>query len=245
MTCYLVEYTLYSFHVRFIYPFSFQSLIGVVGIDIALSELLQNTVVSKQYFPSEFYALHFNYSFTRVSASFIKRLLQSFGPGELSYTFVIETENGRALVHPQLPEPEEIQEEPVVIIISDLETSPGKRWFLAMFSPYECYENPTQGGRRKEREIGAGRTRDDFHRFWYRQIWRTSTVFLFSLSATLNYSHPWVMLAIDVWALSILQTDVTGTARDWHWNLAMLRHVLSPAWYVILRLWLSYLLLVL
>lgn len=31
-----------------------------------------------------------------------------------------------------------------------------------MFSPYECYENPTQGGRRKEREIGAGRTRDDF-----------------------------------------------------------------------------------
>ena len=127
MTCYLVEYTLYSFHVRFIYPFSFQSLIGVVGIDIALSELLQNTVVSKHYFPSGFYALHFNYSFTRVSASFIKLLLQSFGPGELSYTFVIETENGRALVHPQLPEPEEIQEEPVVIIISDLETSPGKR----------------------------------------------------------------------------------------------------------------------
>lgn len=63
----------------------------------------------------------------------IKLLLQSFGPGELSYTFVIETENGRALVHPQLPEPEEIQEEPVVIIISDLETSPGKRWFLAIF----------------------------------------------------------------------------------------------------------------
>ena len=133
MTCYLVEYTLHSFHVRFIYPFSFQSLIGVVGIDIALSELLQNTVVSKHYFPSEFYALHFNYSFTRVSALFIKLLLQSFGPGELSYTFVIETENGRALVHPQLPEPEEIQEEPVVIIISDLETSPGKRWFLAIF----------------------------------------------------------------------------------------------------------------
>lgn len=72
MTCYLVEYTLYSFHVRFIYPFSFQSLIGVVGIDIALSELLQNTVVSKHYFPSnsKFYALHFNYSFTKVSASF-------------------------------------------------------------------------------------------------------------------------------------------------------------------------------
>lgn len=51
MTCYLVEYILYSFHVRFIYPFSFQSLIGVVGIDIALSELFQNTVVSKHYFP--------------------------------------------------------------------------------------------------------------------------------------------------------------------------------------------------
>ncbi|RMX46892.1 hypothetical protein pdam_00014505, partial [Pocillopora damicornis] len=76
-----------------------ESLIGVVGIDIALSELLQNTV--------------------------------SFGPGELSYTFVIETENGRALVHPQLPEPEEIQEEPVVIIISDLETSPGFSEILA------------------------------------------------------------------------------------------------------------------
>lgn len=69
MTCYLVEYTLFSFHVHFIYPFSFQSLIGVVGIDIALSELLQNTVVSKHYFPSKFYALHFNYSFTKVSAS--------------------------------------------------------------------------------------------------------------------------------------------------------------------------------
>ena len=52
--------------------------------------------------------------------------LQSFGPGELSYTFVIETDNGRTLVHPQLPEPEVIREEPVVIIISDLETSPGK-----------------------------------------------------------------------------------------------------------------------
>lgn len=123
----------------------------------------------------------------------------------------------------------------MVIIISDLETSPGKRWFLAMFSPYECYENPTQGGRRKEREIGAGRTRDDFHRFWYRQIWRTSTVFLFSLSATLNYSHPWVMLAIDVWAIPILQTNVIGTT-DWHWNIAMLQHVLSLAWFVILRL---------
>lgn len=60
--------------------------------------------------------------------------LQSFGPGELSYTFVIETDNGRALVHPQLPEPEAIQEEPVVIIISDLETSPGKSqcaWFVS------------------------------------------------------------------------------------------------------------------
>ena len=52
--------------------------------------------------------------------------LQSFGPGELSYTFVIETDNGRTLVHPQLPEPAAIREEPVVIIISDLETSPGK-----------------------------------------------------------------------------------------------------------------------
>ena len=52
--------------------------------------------------------------------------LQSFGPGELSYTFVIETDNGRTLVHPQLPEPKAIREEPVVIIISDLETSPGK-----------------------------------------------------------------------------------------------------------------------
>lgn len=51
--------------------------------------------------------------------------LQSFGPGELSYTFVIETDNGRTLVHPQLPEPAAIREEPVVIIISDLETSPG------------------------------------------------------------------------------------------------------------------------
>jgi len=39
---------------------------------------------------------------------------------------VIETDNGRTLVHPQLPEPEAIREEPVVIIISDLETSPGK-----------------------------------------------------------------------------------------------------------------------
>ncbi|XP_073239284.1 VWFA and cache domain-containing protein 1-like [Porites lutea] len=70
-----------------------ESLIGVVGIDIVLSELLQNTV--------------------------------SFGPGELSYTFVIETNTGQALVHPQLPEPEEIQEDPVVIMISDMETSPG------------------------------------------------------------------------------------------------------------------------
>jgi len=70
-----------------------ESLIGVVGIDIALSDLLQNTV--------------------------------SFGPGELSYTFVIETDNGRTLVHPQLPEPAAIRQEPVVIIISDLETSPG------------------------------------------------------------------------------------------------------------------------
>ena len=52
--------------------------------------------------------------------------LQSFGPGELSYTFVIETNTGQALVHPQLPEPEEIQEDPVVIMISDMETSPGK-----------------------------------------------------------------------------------------------------------------------
>ncbi len=49
------------------------------------------------------------------------------GAGELSYTFVIETDNGRTLVHPQLPEPEAIQEDPVVIIISDLETSPGKK----------------------------------------------------------------------------------------------------------------------
>ena len=39
---------------------------------------------------------------------------------------MIETDNGRALVHPQLPEPEAIQEDPVVIRISDLETSPGK-----------------------------------------------------------------------------------------------------------------------
>lgn len=52
--------------------------------------------------------------------------MQSFGPGELSYTFVIETDNGRTLVHPQLPEPAAIRQEPVVIIISDLETSPGK-----------------------------------------------------------------------------------------------------------------------
>ena len=52
--------------------------------------------------------------------------LQSFGPGELSYTFVIETDNGRTLVHPQLPKPAAIRQEPVVIIISDLETSPGK-----------------------------------------------------------------------------------------------------------------------
>lgn len=59
--------------------------------------------------------------------------MQSFGPGELSYTFVIETDNGRALVHPQLPEPEAIQEDPVVIIISDLETSPGKKLRMTMF----------------------------------------------------------------------------------------------------------------
>ena len=39
---------------------------------------------------------------------------------------MIETDTGRALVHPQLPEPEAIQEDPVVIRISDLETSPGK-----------------------------------------------------------------------------------------------------------------------
>lgn len=52
--------------------------------------------------------------------------MQSFGPGELSYTFVIETDNGRTLVHPQLPEPAAIRQEPVVIIIIDLETSPGK-----------------------------------------------------------------------------------------------------------------------
>ena len=59
--------------------------------------------------------------------------LQSFGPGELSYTFVIETDNGRTLVHPQLPEPKAIREEPVVIIISDLETSPGKIPKLLLF----------------------------------------------------------------------------------------------------------------
>lgn len=66
-----------------------------------------------------------------INKSWVKSLntefsLQSFGPGELSYTFVIETDHGRTLVHPQLPEPEAIREEPVVIIISDLETSPGK-----------------------------------------------------------------------------------------------------------------------
>ena len=66
-----------------------------------------------------------------INISYVKSLktkfsLQSFGPGELSYTFVIETDNGRTLVHPQLPEPEAIRKEPVVIIISDLETSPGK-----------------------------------------------------------------------------------------------------------------------
>ena len=60
--------------------------------------------------------------------------MQSFGPGELSYTFVIETDTGRALVHPQLPEPEAIQEDPVVIKISDLETSPGKTVLLLMFT---------------------------------------------------------------------------------------------------------------
>ena len=98
-----------------------QSLIGVVGIDIALSELLQNTVVRCRFFVALLYykqilgkSLNTNFS------------LQSFGPGELSYTFVIETDNGRTLVHPQLPEPKAIREEPVVIIISDLETSPGK-----------------------------------------------------------------------------------------------------------------------
>ena len=107
-----------------------QSLIGVVGIDIALSELLQNTVVRCRFFVALLYykqilgkSLNTNFS------------LQSFGPGELSYTFVIETDNGRTLVHPQLPEPKAIREEPVVIIISDLETSPGKiRRLLLLFS---------------------------------------------------------------------------------------------------------------
>ncbi|KAK3718988.1 hypothetical protein QZH41_013156, partial [Actinostola sp. cb2023] len=68
-------------------------LIGVVGIDTTLSELLKNT--------------------------------EAFGPGELSYNFVIETDTGRALVHPQLPVPESITNEPIFINIKYLEQSAG------------------------------------------------------------------------------------------------------------------------
>ena len=39
---------------------------------------------------------------------------------------MIETNSGQALVHPQLPEPESFEENPVFIEISTLETGEGK-----------------------------------------------------------------------------------------------------------------------
>ena len=98
-----------------------------MGIDIVLSELLQNSVVSSRFFFVSA-SLNNKRDVTSKNLNFhVKQFFfQSFGPGELSYTFVIETNTGQALVHPQLPEPEEIQEDPVVIMISDMETSPGK-----------------------------------------------------------------------------------------------------------------------